>query len=41
MMFVLGEKLGLIVVAAGVSEYRVCCNSGLIGISGSVGVLGL
>jgi hypothetical protein len=41
MKFVLGEKLGLVVVAVGVSGYRVCCNSGLIGIGGSVGVLGL
>jgi hypothetical protein len=40
-MFVLGEKLGLVVVAVGVSGYRVCCSSGLIGIVGSVGVLGL
>ena len=43
MVFVLGEKLGLVVVhvAVGISGYRFCCISGLIGIVGSVGVLGL
>jgi hypothetical protein len=43
MVFVLGEKLGLVGVdvAVGISGYQVCCNSGLIGIVGSVCVLDL